>query len=49
MHSPKPLCISEILKVMPIDKDIAQIYNRLSSKQQLESPIEKWGDAISWN
>ncbi len=34
---------------MPTDKDIAQTYNNLSSKQQLESSIKKWGDAISWN
>ena len=27
MHSPKPLSLSEILKVMPTDKSISTIYN----------------------
>ncbi len=49
MHSPKPLSVSEILRTMPTDKSISEIYKKLSSKDKLESSIEKWGDAISWN
>ena len=49
MHSPEPLSGSEILKVMPTDKSIADIYKRLSSKGKLEKSIPGWGDAVAWN
>ena len=48
MHSPEPLSASEILKVMPTDKSIADIYRRMTRKQRLENPIPTWGDAIVW-
>ena len=32
MHSPKPLSASELLKVMPTDKSIANTYTRLIRK-----------------
>lgn len=49
MHSPKPLSIHEILKTMPTDKSISEIYKKMTSKKQLEYSIPKWGDAIVWN
>ena len=48
MHSPEPLSISEILKVMPTDKSIADIYKRMTNKERLEDSIPMWGDAIVW-
>ena len=48
MHSPKPLSASEILKVMPTDKSIADIYHRMTHKEKLEKSIPTWGDAIVW-
>ena len=49
MHSPKPLSLSEILKVMPTDKSIFTIYNSISSQQRLADSIPAWGDAIMWD
>ena len=49
MHSPRPLSAAEILKVMPTDKSIAAIYNRMSSREKLEYPIPDWGDAVVWS
>ena len=48
MHSPRPLSASEILKVMPTDRSIADIYRRMSTKKRLEKPIPDWGDAVVW-
>ena len=49
MHSPRPLPATEILKVMPTDKSIAAIYNRMNSRGQLEYSIPDWGDAVVWS
>lgn len=49
MHSPDPLPAAEILKVMPTDKSITDIYNRFSSKRKLDGSIPTWGDAIVWS
>ena len=49
MHSPKPLSASEILKVMPTDKSIADIYRKMSLKNKTEGTIPGWGDAVTWN
>ena len=39
MHSPEPLLASEILKVMPTDQSIADIYQRMTYKEKLEKSI----------
>jgi len=49
MHSPEPLSSSDILKSMPTDKSIAEIYQRLTKQQRLSGTIPDWGDAIVWN
>lgn len=49
MHSPDPLPAAEILKVMPTDKSITDIYNRFSSKRKLDGSSPTWGDAIVWS
>lgn len=46
MHSPNPLSFKEILKVMPINKSISDIYNTMILQSRLESSISTWGDAI---
>ncbi len=48
IHSPKPLSVSEIIKAMPTDKSIADIYNRMTYKEKIEKTIPTWGDAIVW-
>ncbi|MCQ2492939.1 MAG: IS1249 family transposase [Lachnospiraceae bacterium] len=49
MHSPEPLSSSEILKIMPTDKSIAVIYQRMNEKHRLEKNLSIWGDAIVWS
>ena len=49
MHSPEPLSASEILKVMPTDQSIANIYKKLTPREKLDSSIPNWGDAIVWS
>ncbi len=49
MHTQKPLCASDLIKTMPTDKSIAEIYKKMTSKGSLENSIPTWGDAIVWN
>ena len=49
MHSPEPLSANEVLKVMPTDRSIADIYNRLSPQKKIDASIPSWGDAVVWN
>ncbi len=49
MHSPEPLSASEILKVMPTDKSIAAIYQRMIEAEKHDTSIPRWGDAIVWS
>ena len=49
MHSPEPLSLSEIIRVMPTDKSIAAIYQKMNEKNRLEKSLSGWGDAIVWS
>lgn len=49
MHLPKPLSLTEIIKVMPTDQIITAIYQRLNEKAHLEKSLFIWGDAIVWS
>ena len=49
MHSPDPLSASEILKTMPTDKSIADIYQRMLDAGKHNASIPRWGDAVVWN
>ena len=49
MHSPEPLSANELLKVMPTDQSISEIYNRLALQKKVDSSIPTWGDAIVWS
>lgn len=43
MHSPEPLPATEMLRVMPTDRSIAEIYERLDERERLEGTIPRWG------
>ena len=49
MHSPNPLSNAEILKVMPTNKSISDIYHTIHEQFRLEASIPTWGDAIVWS
>ena len=49
VHSPDPLPAAEILRVMPTDRSIAAIYERLGERERLEGTIPQWGDAVVWS
>ena len=49
MHSPNPLSNAEILKVMPTNKSISDIYHTIHEHSRLEASIPTWGDAIVWS
>lgn len=49
MHSPDPLPAAEVLRVMPADSSIAEIYGRMDERERLEGTIPRWGDAIVWS
>lgn len=49
MHSPEPLSSSEILKIMPTDKSIAAIYQRMHERNRVSKNLSMWGDGIVWN
>lgn len=48
-HSPEPLSASELLKIMPTDQSIADIYERINRKNKVDKSIPTWGDAIVWS
>ena len=49
MHSPDPLPAAEILRAMPADRSIAEVYGRMGEQERLEGTIPRWGDAIVWS
>ena len=49
LHAECPLVPADILKVMPTDDDIDQLYNRPTRNEKLSSDIPKWGDVILWS
>jgi hypothetical protein len=48
MHTEFPLPPSELLRVMPTDESIAELYRNLSGLQQRNEGIPGWGDAVVW-
>lgn len=45
----RSLSLSEIINVMPTDKSIAAIYQKMNEKNKLEKSLSSWGDAIVWS
>ena len=49
MHSECPLPAAEILKAMPTDEDIVEVYRQsVYEPQKREGPAE-WGDGLVWS
>lgn len=48
MHSPEPLSATELLKIMPTDKSIATIYEKMLDAGKHDLSIPRWGDAVVW-
>lgn len=49
MHTEAPLKPAELLKVMPTDNEIEEIYQSIKPYEKLYSDIPKWGDVIMWS
>ena len=49
LHTECDLGAADILKVMPTDDDIDEVYRGLSKQEELSGIIPKWGDAIMWS
>ena len=47
MHSPNPLPVAEILKIMPRDKDIEELYQRAQAGSEADY-LPQWGDRVTW-
>ena len=45
----QPASNAEILKVMPTNKSISDIYHTIHEQSRLEASIPTWGDAIVWS
>jgi hypothetical protein len=48
-HSECPLNVAEILKVMPTDDDIAELYNQFACEPQRKDGPREWGDGLVWS
>ena len=46
IHSPEPLYLSEIIKIMSTDKSIPAMYQRINNKSRIEKSLSTWDDAI---
>lgn len=49
MHTECPLSPAGILREMPTDKDIDDLYFSCSQAQRLQEGLPGWGDAVVWN
>lgn len=49
MHSECPLPAAEILRVMPTDDDIAELYRLLAFEPQKRDGPKEWGDGLVWS
>jgi len=49
MHSPNRAPMNEILTIMPTDKEIAAIYQKMTTQEKSFGEVPDWGDAIVWS
>lgn len=49
LHTECHLSAADILKVMPTDDEIDEIYQGLNKQEELAGIIPKWGDAVMWS
>lgn len=48
MHSEAPMSVAEILKTMPTDDDIAELYRSSAHAPQKRKGPQEWGDGLVW-
>lgn len=48
MHSESPLPAAEILRTMPTDDDVAELYRRMIYEPQRRDGPPEWGDGLVW-
>ena len=48
MHTECPASLAELLKTMPTDKDIDQLYRSSTQTKEQDGP-QRWGDGIMWS
>ena len=48
-HSECPLPAAEILRTMPTDDDIAELYRRIAYEPQKRDAPAEWGDGLVWS
>ena len=48
VHTEVPLPAAEILKTMPTDDDIEELYRQVSTESQRTDGPEEWGDGLVW-
>lgn len=48
MHTESPLPAAEILKVMPTDADIEEVYRQAVYEPQKREGPSEWGDGLAW-
>lgn len=48
MHSESPLPAAEILRIMPTDDDIAELYRQAAYNPQKQEGPAQWGDGLVW-
>ena len=47
-HTEAPLPAAEVLRTMPTDDDIEELYRRASAESQKADGPEEWGDGLVW-
>jgi hypothetical protein len=49
MHTEEPLSSADILREMPTDESIAELYRSASKLYEKDQAVEQWGSAVSWS
>jgi hypothetical protein len=49
MHTECPLGAADILKTMPTDADIAELFNQVAYEPQKRDGPKEWGDGLVWS
>jgi hypothetical protein len=49
LHTESPLPTAEILREMPTDDSIAELYRAASEQHEKEAAIQQWGTVVSWS
>jgi hypothetical protein len=49
MHSESPLSAADILKTMPTDDDIEELYRQVAYEPQKKYGPQEWGDGLVWS